>query len=75
MLQIIRFLFIPILFLSCKTQEIPAEQPPATVKNYSNPVVNYSLPDPTVIRANDGYSISMLPRISEIPPSIDPLIW
>src|SRR5690554_975421 len=55
MLQIIRFLFIPILFLSCKTQEIPAEQPPATVKNYSNPVVNYSLPDPTVIRANDGY--------------------
>ena len=50
-----QLLFIPLLFLSCKTQEIPAEQPPATVKNYSNPVVNYSLPDPSVIRANDGY--------------------
>jgi len=50
-----QLLFIPLLFLSCKTQEIPAVQPPATVKNYSNPVVNYSLPDPSVIRANDGY--------------------
>ncbi len=50
-----QLLFIPLLFLSCKTQEIPAEQPSATVKNYNNPVVNYSLPDPTVIRANDGY--------------------
>ena len=55
MSDIIKFLFIPILFLSCKTQEIPAEQPSATFKNYSNPVVNYSLPDPTILRANDGY--------------------
>ena len=25
------------------------------VKNYQNPVVNYSLPDPSVIKGEDGY--------------------
>ena len=29
-----------------------AEDP---AKTYKNPVVNYSLPDPSVIRAEDGY--------------------
>lgn len=37
---------------SSAKEENPAEQP----KNvYRNPVVNYSLPDPTVIKGDDGY--------------------
>lgn len=28
---------------------------PSIVQQYSNPVINYSLPDPTVIKADDGY--------------------
>ena len=28
---------------------------PSIAQQYSNPVINYSLPDPTVIKADDGY--------------------
>lgn len=31
---------------------------------YNNPVIPISVPDPTVLRAGDGYSISMVRRIS-----------
>ena len=41
-------------------------------KTYKNPVVNYSLPDPTVIEAEDGYfylyateDIILAPRINK----------
>ena len=37
---------------SSKTEDDPENQP----KNvYHNPVINYSLPDPSVIRGEDGY--------------------
>lgn len=39
-----------------------AEDP---AKTYKNPVVNYSLPDPSVIRAEDGTFICMQRKISE----------
>lgn len=47
-------LFFPLLFLSCKTQELPAGKPVETGNTYKNPVVNYSLPDPTIIKTGDG---------------------
>lgn len=43
-----------ILFLSCKTGSSVVDETPENNK-YRNPVVNYSLPDPTVIKAEDGY--------------------
>lgn len=55
MQQILQLLLFPILLLSCKTQEIPAETTPVPDNRYSNPVVNYSLPDPTIVKAKDGY--------------------
>ena len=34
----------------------PAEEPVVEAKNtYRNPVIDYSLPDPTIIKADDGY--------------------
>lgn len=54
-MQQILQLLIPILMLSCKSNEMPVETTPENDNCYSNPVVNYSLPDPTVIRADDGY--------------------
>ena len=43
-----------VLLSSCKSSE--TETPQVENKNtYTNPVVNYSLPDPTVIKAKDGY--------------------
>lgn len=37
---------------SSKTEDDPVDQP----KNvYYNPVINYSLPDPSVIKGEDGY--------------------
>ena len=55
MAHIYQLLLIPLFFLSCKTQELPAEKPVETGNTYKNPVVNYSLPDPTIISADDGY--------------------
>jgi arabinan endo-1,5-alpha-L-arabinosidase len=54
-MQQILQLLIPILMLSCKSNEMPVETTPENDNWYSNPVVNYSLPDPTVIKTDDGY--------------------
>lgn len=54
MIHFFSLLFFSLLFLSCKTQELPAEKPVETGNTYKNPVVNYSLPDPTIIKAGDG---------------------
>lgn len=45
---------------SSKAEDDPVDQP----KNvYYNPVINYSLPDPSVIKGEDGYFTYMLPKI------------
>lgn len=46
-------LFILIL-VACNTVRNGSE-PMVSDKVYRNPVINYSLPDPTIIKANDGY--------------------
>ena len=49
------FLLILIGFLpACKVAEPVVTPPDSILTNYKNPVINYSLPDPTVIKANDG---------------------
>lgn len=55
MQQKLQILLLTVLMLSCKTQEIPPETTPEIDNLYSNPVVNYSLPDPTIMKAPDGY--------------------
>jgi arabinan endo-1,5-alpha-L-arabinosidase len=55
MSYIFQLLFLTTLFLSCKTQEIPADESAINGDTYKNPVVNYSLPDPTIIKVDDGY--------------------
>ena len=45
------------------------------VKKYKNPVVNYSLPDPSGIRAEDGYFTCMQQKIFVICRSIVRKIW
>lgn len=55
MTNIFRLLILTTLFLSCKTQEPTAEKTVETEDFYQNPVINYSLPDPTIIKARDGY--------------------
>ena len=49
------FLLILIgLLPACKVAEPVVTPPDSILTNYKNPVINYSLPDPTVIKANDG---------------------
>ena len=43
-----------VLLSACKTNEQISSQPDI-VTTYNNPVINYSLPDPTIIKADDGY--------------------
>ena len=41
---------------SATKEDKPGEQPNEQPKNvYRNPVINYSLPDPSVIKGGDGY--------------------
>ena len=54
MIHFFSLLFFPLLFLSCKTQELPGGKSVETGNTYKNPVVNYSLPDPTIIKTGDG---------------------
>src|SRR5690554_670473 len=56
MIRLVTFLFLLTVFASCKGGE-PVDNKPVNDKEniYKNPVVNYSLPDPTIIRADDGY--------------------
>lgn len=55
MTHIFRLLILTTFFVSCKTQEPAAEKTVETEDFYQNPVINYSLPDPTIIKARDGY--------------------
>ncbi len=43
------------LLSSCKSSESETPKPEVNITTYSNPVVNYSLPDPTIMKAKDGY--------------------
>ena len=42
---------------------------------YSNPVIDYSLPDPSIIKGEDGYSIFMLRKTYVIFLFTVPKIW
>jgi len=53
-MQYIKLLIYTLLFLSCKGSEAITPQP-TDKDRYQNPVIHRSLPDPTVIKANDGY--------------------
>ncbi|RHJ81555.1 family 43 glycosylhydrolase [Parabacteroides sp. AM08-6] len=50
-------LLASVLFCSCITycHAGDGDAPGESKKTYKNPVINYSLPDPTIIKANDGY--------------------
>lgn len=60
MMQVINLLLLLLLFSGCKTgvispDPLPPEYPPVDKSVYKNPVVNSSLPDPTIVKATDGY--------------------
>ena len=54
MLDRLKLFTLVVLLMACKSNDAVSSQP-ENVNTYSNPVVNYSLPDPTIINANDGY--------------------
>ena len=54
-LILVLMLHATLLLTGCKTQEIQQKTYHTKSNVYKNPVINYSLPDPTVIQANDGY--------------------
>ncbi len=54
MLHIIKLITLTILLSACKSTE-PTVVKPDNGNTYQNPVINYSLPDPTIIKANDGF--------------------
>lgn len=54
MIDTIKLFTIIVLLTACKSHETVSPQP-TNNNTYSNPVINYSLPDPTIIKANDGY--------------------
>lgn len=43
------------LLSACKTNEPVVNPTDSTALKFTNPVVNYSLPDPTIIKAQDGF--------------------
>ncbi|MDD2244479.1 MAG: family 43 glycosylhydrolase [Dysgonamonadaceae bacterium] len=47
-------LFLYLLMVSCKVNETNSINN-NDISKYRNPVINYSLPDPTIIKAKDGY--------------------
>ncbi|WP_298647599.1 family 43 glycosylhydrolase [uncultured Proteiniphilum sp.] len=51
----VKLFFLLTLFSSCKSSETAVNGPGNNEGSYKNPVINYSLPDPTLIRADDGY--------------------
>ena len=51
--HLLKYFLILILLMSCSSN-IPAANF-ERVNTYRNPVVNYSLPDPSIIKAEDGY--------------------
>ena len=54
MIYSIKLFTLLVLISACKSNETVTTMP-VPVVTYNNPVVNYSLPDPTIIKANDGY--------------------
>lgn len=52
MFRSINLSLLILLLASCKSNETVVTEP---ISTYRNPVINYSLPDPTIIKANDGY--------------------
>lgn len=48
-------LFVTTLLMALASVGCQAEDGGQDKKMYKNPVINYSLPDPTIIQANDGY--------------------
>lgn len=55
MLYLIPLLLTPATY-SCNKKETSTQEPPKqNSTTYQNPVVNYSLPDPTVVEAADGW--------------------
>ena len=58
MKKVINLLLLFVLVSGCKAgtpPEIENEPPPNHPDMYRNPVVSFSLPDPTVVKADDGY--------------------
>lgn len=47
------FLFLSLICCSCFEEKEKTSQP--EISYYENPVIHYSLPDPTIIRGEDGY--------------------
>ncbi len=43
-----------LLLIGCRTKEVTTEPPATDLDAYQNPVVNKSLPDPTIVKAEDG---------------------
>lgn len=56
MIRLVALFFLVNVFISCKVVETEGNKPVTDNEEiYKNPVVDYSLPDPSVIKANDGY--------------------
>src|SRR5690554_4352639 len=51
----IQIFSILILLSGCKVHGISPDTSSTITKVYENPVVNYSLPDPTIVKGHDGY--------------------
>lgn len=55
-ISVLYFLFfVPVLLFACKKSEPYHEPEPEAKDIYKNPVLNKSLPDPTLIKASDGW--------------------
>ncbi len=52
--KIIKLSLLFIILISCKSKEVALKNSISSIE-YENPVINYSLPDPTIIKAKDGY--------------------
>lgn len=51
----IYFLLFLLILPGCKTGKVPSAVLVEEAGTYTNPVVNYSLPDPTIVEGGDGY--------------------
>lgn len=55
LITILSGLLIANMIFACGKKDPATIENATTLKTYKNPVVNYSLPDPTIIKASDGY--------------------
>lgn len=51
----LQLIALVLLLSACKSSEPVVPNKPSNGDTYRNPVVNYSLPDPTVIKGDDGF--------------------